>query len=97
MNNFKVSELAQEDLISIYEHLGVKNQDAATRLMQTFREKFLLLAQFPNMGRERNDLLLYLRSFPIGKYIVFYQPIADGIEVLRVQHSARDLRGLFEF
>lgn len=96
MNSFKVSELGQEDLISIYEHLGAKNQDAATRLMQIFREKFQLLAQFPNMGRERNELLLYLRSFPVGKYIVFYQPIADGIEVLRVQHSARDLRGMFE-
>ncbi|MGH9835282.1 MAG: type II toxin-antitoxin system RelE/ParE family toxin [Blastocatellia bacterium] len=97
MNNFKVSELAQDDLISIYEYIAAEDEDAATRLMQAFREKFHLLAQFPNMGRERNELLLYLRSFPVGRYLVFYQPTDDGIEVLRVQHSARDLRGLFDF
>lgn len=97
MNNFKVSELAQDDLISIYEYIAAEDEDAATRLMRAFREKFHLLAQFPNMGRERNELLLYLRSFPIGRYLVFYQPTDDGIEVLRVQHSARDLRGLFDF
>jgi toxin ParE1/3/4 len=97
MNSFKVSEFAQEDLIAIYEYIAAENEDAATRLMETFREKFRLLAQFPNMGRERNELLLYLRSFPVGRYIVFYQPTDDGIEILRVQHSARDLRGLFDF
>ncbi len=97
MNSFKVSELAQEDLISIYEYIAAENDAAAMRLMETFREKFRLLAQFPNMGRERNELLLYLRSFPVGRYLVFYQPTDDGIEVLRVQHSARDLRGLFDF
>lgn len=97
MNNFKVSELAQEDLISIYEYVGDKDEAIAHRLMQTFKEKFQLLAQFPNMGRERNELLLYLRSFPVGRYVVFYQPTANGIEILRVQHSARDMKGLFEF
>ena len=97
MNSFKVSELAQEDLISIYEYIAAENEDAAIRLMETFREKFRLLAQFPKMGRERNELSLYLRSFPVGRYLVFYQPTDDGVEILRVQHSARDLRGLFDF
>lgn len=97
MNNLKVSELAQEDLIAIYEYVAAKDESAASRLMQTFKEKFNLLAQFPNLGRERNELLLELRSFQVGRYLVCYQPIADGIEILRVQHSARDLRGLFEF
>jgi toxin ParE1/3/4 len=71
MSSFKVAELAQEDLLEIYEQIVPENIDAATRLMQSFREKFLLLAQFPNMGKERNDLLLYLRFFPVGSYLIF--------------------------
>lgn len=96
MNSFKVSELAQEDLLEIYEQIAPENPDAATRLMQSFREKFGLLAQFPNMGKERNELLLYLRSFPAGNYLIFYQPTDEGIEILRVRHGARELDDLFE-
>lgn len=96
MSGFKVSELAQEDLLEIYEQMTPENLDAAARLMQSFREKFRLLAQFPNMGKERNELLLYLRYFPVGNYLVFYQPTDEGIEILRVQHGARELDNLFE-
>jgi plasmid stabilization system protein ParE len=35
MNSFKVSELAQEDLIAIYEYIAAENEAAAARLMQT--------------------------------------------------------------
>ena len=33
-----------------------------------------------------------LSRFP--KYLVFYRPITDGIEVIRVLHGARDLDGI---
>ena len=37
-----------------------------------------------------------LRSLPLGNYIIFYRPIDDGIEVVRILHGARDLPPLFE-
>ena len=37
-----------------------------------------------------------LRSLPFGRYVVFYAPTADGIDVIRVLHSARDIEGLFD-
>jgi toxin ParE1/3/4 len=33
---------------------------------------------------------------PLGNYIIFYRPIDDGIEVVRILHGARDLPPLFE-
>ena len=33
-----------------------------------------LLARNPNIGRARPELLANLRSFPIGRYIIFYLP-----------------------
>jgi toxin ParE1/3/4 len=46
------------------------------------------------MGRERPDLRAGLRSFTVGSYLIIYRPLADGIEVVRVLHGARDLAKL---
>jgi toxin ParE1/3/4 len=42
-------------------------------------------------GRERPDLRQDLRSFPVGSYLIFYVPLADGIEVIRVMHGRQDV------
>jgi toxin ParE1/3/4 len=31
----------------------------------------------------------------VGRYLVFYRIVADGIEVARILHGARDLKRLF--
>jgi len=51
-----------------------------------------------NQGWDARDpeLLDGLRSFPIGKYVIFYVPRSRGIEVVRVLHGARDLKLFFE-
>jgi toxin ParE1/3/4 len=46
------------------------------------------------MGRARPELAPDLRSFPFGRYVIFYMPLSDGIDVVRVLHSARDIDGL---
>ena len=40
--------------------------------------------------------LLYSPVVRYRKYIVFYRPIENGIEVLRVLHGARDVAALAE-
>jgi plasmid stabilization system protein ParE len=30
------------------------------------------------------------------KHVIFYRPIANGIEVVRVLHASRDLEAMFE-
>jgi toxin ParE1/3/4 len=36
-------------------------------------------------------LALKLRSFPVGNYVVFYVPVSDGIEVVRVMNGRQDI------
>lgn len=50
----------------------------------------------PKLGRERFDLAPELRGLPVGNYIIFYRPMKDGIQVIRVLHGARDLPSQFE-
>jgi toxin ParE1/3/4 len=51
-----------------------------------------MLSRHPLLGRSRTDLHPGLRSFPFGRYVIFYRPLDDGIEVVRVLHGARDIR-----
>ena len=59
-----------------------------------------MLAGMPGMGtRYEPDEPLYadLRYFPVTrhrKFLAFYRPLPDGIEVLRVLHGARDVAGI---
>ena len=47
------------------------------------------------MGRQRDELAPTLRSFPVGRYVIFYRSIEGGIEVARVLSAYRDLGRLF--
>jgi toxin ParE1/3/4 len=47
------------------------------------------------MGRAREELAADLRSFPFGRYVIFYMPVQDSIDVVRVLHSARDVDAAF--
>ena len=50
-----------------------------------------MLAQTPQAGRARGDLAPSLRSFPVGRYIIFYTPVSDGVEVVRVMNGRQDI------
>jgi toxin ParE1/3/4 len=54
------------------------------------------LSKDPAIGRPRNELAKDLRSFPVGRYVVFYLPSPHGIEIVRVLHSARDIDMIFD-
>lgn len=90
------TSLAEQDLSEIFDYVGENDAEQAVKLLRLINEKSELLAQFPEMGRARHEILINLRSFPIKSYIVFYQPIEDGIEILRVIHSSRDIEQVFD-
>jgi toxin ParE1/3/4 len=56
-----------------------------------------LLAPMPRLGKQRiaiDPSLAGLRSWSVKgfrKYLIFYLPLKDGIEVLHVMHGSRDL------
>ena len=58
-------------------------------------QRFPRLAEFPEMGRERTELAASMRSFPVGRYIIFYRLGELGIAIVRILHGTRDIEGLF--
>ncbi len=76
-------------------YIARSDPDAADRLIDRIEEICEGLAAFPYLGRARSDLAANLRSFIHRSYVIFYRPLPDGIELVRVLHGARDLAALF--
>ncbi len=87
---------ARLDLYELWEQMALTSPARAEQFVETVNEKFALLAENPYLGRSREDLAPGLRSFPVEKkYLIFYRPLEDGIEVARVVRGSRDLPSLF--
>jgi len=92
----KISASAAEDLKGIWEYISCGNEDAATHLIKDIKDSFILLRKNPLLGREQYKYLVGLRSFVAKNYFIFYLPLKNGIEVLRVLHSSRDIEKIFK-
>jgi toxin ParE1/3/4 len=88
---------SSRDLENILDYLAEQNSlNKAEDFLAKINKKCRTLANFPNMGKSRDELLPSLRSFPIDNYLIFYRPINNGIEILRIVSGYRDLNILFE-
>jgi toxin ParE1/3/4 len=95
MSRIRISHRAEADLDEIWLHVAETNARAADRFVAKIVKKYQALLRFPEMGTLCEDLAPRLRSLAVGNYAIFYRPIDDGIEIIRVVHAARDLPSLF--
>ena len=84
---------AEEDLLDIWCYIARDNPDA---WIDQLGETAWRLAENPEIGTTREELLPGIRSFPVGNYILFYQAIDDGIDLIRVLSAYRNLESLFQ-
>ncbi len=86
---------AKADLAEIWDYIADDCEDRADAFIETISQKMTILAENPDIARTRDELGQDIRSFPVGRYIIFYLPIQGGIDVVRVLHGARDLETSF--
>jgi toxin ParE1/3/4 len=86
---------ARQDLIDIWRHIGNDDPAAADRLLDRIDARCALLADHPQLGPERTDIRPGLHYLVVERYLILYRTIAEGIEIVRVVHGARDLPNLF--
>lgn len=91
MSRYVFSPQAEQDLEEIQDHIAAHSPRAAARLIDAIERRCQRLAQMPMVGRDRSDLRPGLRSVVVDKYLIFYRPTDDGIEVARVLHGARHI------
>jgi toxin ParE1/3/4 len=91
MSEPRLTRQAEVDLEEAWAYIAERNEEAADRLIEAIHERARFQARFPLTGRPREDLAPGLRSFVVSSYVVFFRPVEDTIEVLRVLHGSRDV------
>jgi len=88
---------ARHDLDQIWDYIfgETGNEAAADRTIDMIVERFSLLAEWPLIGRKRDELRRGLRSYPAGNFVIFYRMENADLVVLRVLHARRDIPVFF--
>ena len=91
-----LTKQSKSDLDDIWDYIAQDNPDIADTFIDQIYEKCLLLADTPTIGRERPELMEGIRSFPNGKYLIFYHTKEETILIDRVLSGYRDLPAVFD-
>lgn len=62
MNSYNLSRKAEQDLEDIWVYIAQQNQLAADKQIAQILNRLPMLAQFPDMGKTRDNLLQGMRS-----------------------------------
>jgi toxin ParE1/3/4 len=96
MPSVVVRPRALADLAEIWAFIAQASVNHADRFARLIDHHLRALARQPHMGRSRPELSADLRSFSVGRYVVFYVPLLKGVEVVRVLHGARDIESILQ-
>jgi toxin ParE1/3/4 len=89
-----IAPSAQQDLSDIYDYIARDKPIAAASWVEKIEEKCKLIAATPEFGERRPEYGTDIRSSVVGRYVIFFRPIENGIEVARVIAGDRDIRSL---
>lgn len=93
---------AERDIEECFVYIAEDNLDAGVVFLVAVEDSLEQLARFPLLGKTRlfqNKQFQNIRMWKVKgyeNYLVFYMVSEDAIEVIRVLHSSRDIKGLFD-
>lgn len=93
---------AKEDLTDAYLYIAADSVAMAERLLDAVDGALRFLLAQPGTGRRREYRSIAaqgVRSWPVRgfeSYLIFYRADADGIDIVRFVHGARDIPRLLE-
>ncbi|NJL61281.1 MAG: type II toxin-antitoxin system RelE/ParE family toxin [Methylacidiphilales bacterium] len=93
---FRLTEPAIRDIEEIADYIAKQSGLEKSELfLSKLDAKFVKIAQFPNLGRQRDEILPGIRSLSVDSYLILYMPIGQDVEIFRVISGYRDLTALF--
>ena len=101
LGKVRFKQLATRDLDALSRYIARSSVENALRFLEAVERDAARLASMPGIGRKRefrNPRLHDVRSWPIGgfeNFLIFYRPVRQGIEVVRVLHGARNIARIF--
>ena len=89
MPQIKRSSLAQNDATEIWAYIAQDNEVAADKLIDRIDQRLKSLSFMPLSGTAMPFIGPEIRRTVVGRYSIYYRPVNDGIEVLRILHERR--------
>ena len=96
MSRIERTRRATIDVTDLWVRIATDNFSAAERLVDRFDAALEQLARNPHMGEAVDQIRQGLRRFPVGNYVLYYDPLPSGIRLQRVVHAARSVQNVFE-
>ena len=90
-----ISNQAVEDLEVIWAYIADDSLVRADGFIDRLYSKCVELSELEGVGRPREDLLPGLKSVPFKKYVIYFYRSENGVDIVRILHSARDIDELF--
>lgn len=86
-----LSPRAQRDLESIWDDTASRwGMTQAEQYTRQLWQHLVILGGNPAMGRACPEIRAGYYKYPSGSHLVFYQLVADGIDVVRILHARMD-------
>jgi len=85
---------ARQDHDEIWDYIAANNPIAASKFIDRILKTCQSYANEPRLGEARFDLMPDCRHFSVAQYVIYYRPVADGIELIRILHGARSVDDL---
>ena len=98
MAEYRLSERTRADLIDIYDFTESRfGEYQAEAYYAGLIRSFGLLADFPLIGQQVDELSAGYRRFRFQSHLIFYTVQPDHVEIRAIIHGAQDIRPqLFE-
>ena len=95
MKRLLLSSAAEQDLAEIADHIAADRPTAVAGILDALEAACRLVAEHPAAGRARDEIDRGVRSFPIGKYVLFYYADEQSVGIARILHARRDIATAF--
>lgn len=86
---------AETDAIEIWVYIAKDSDDAADDIMDQIDSRLQSLAAMPLSAEAVSHIAANVRRSTVGSYVIYYRPIEEGVQVLRILHGARQPENLF--
>lgn len=91
MKKARVTPKARADLKDISRYTDKKwGRQQRFKYIKQLKDRFSYLANKPQMGRKRDEIIGSPYSYHEGRHVIFYRTTAECIEIMRVLHDSMD-------
>ena len=91
---FHLRPQAEADLEDIALYIAEDNVQATQQWIEDMYALCQQLGEMPSMGVAKPYIRSGLRMLPAGSYLILYQEVDKGVEIVRVIHGARQWQDL---